>query len=228
MTAISCISLVCPVGYSPESVAAALRARIPVFEELHYRDRLNQPLRAARVDAIPPSARGRGRLALLARLAVENIDRNVAAPLPWGQMPFLLCTRDVEMPGARISSILGGLTAPNGAPLSNGRSVHVAHGQISAFVALEQARKMLRERGVEACLIMAIDSLIDARALAWLDSQMRLRTSEVTDGLIPGEGASILVVSKRPIWTARCSCGGLDSQPKPQPPATRSLSGRTA
>lgn len=209
MTAISCISLVCPVGYTPVSAAAAMRASISVFEELPYRDRAGQSIRGARVDAVPPEAHGRSRLAALARFAVEHIDTEVAALLPWGEMPFLLCSRDAGMPGARINGILSGLAVPGGKPLAGARTFQITHGQISVFVAMEQARRLLDERNVEACLIMAVDSLIDARALSWLDSRMRLKTSKVTDGLIPGEAACILVVSKRPIVDGSLRLRGL-------------------
>lgn len=209
MTAISCISLVCPVGYMPASAAAAMRAGISVFEELMYRDNGGQPIRGARVEAVSPEARGRSRLQALARFAVEHIDEKIAVLLPWGEMPFLLCMRDAGMPGARINGILSGLAVPGGRPLVGSRTFQIAYGQISAFVAIEQARKLLNERSVEACLIMAIDSLIDARSLSWLDSRMRLRTSEVTDGLIPGEAACILVVSKRPIIDGSLRLRGL-------------------
>lgn len=209
MTAIACASIVCPVGYTPASAAAAMRAGISVFEELPYRDRGGQSIRGARVDGVSPEARGRTRLATLARLAVEHIDARFAAMLPWGEMPFLLCGRDAGMPGARINGILSGLAVAGGKPLAGPRTFQVAHGQISAFVAIEQARKLLGERDVEACLIMAIDSLIDARALSWLDGRMRLRTSKVTDGLIPGEAACILVVSKRPIVEGSLRLRGL-------------------
>ncbi|RTM10353.1 MAG: hypothetical protein EKK31_02935 [Hyphomicrobiales bacterium] len=209
MTAVTCISLVCPVGYTPASAAAAMRASISVFEELPYRDSNGEPLRGARVEAIPLDMHGRDRLQALARLAVEQIDQNVAALLPWGDMPLLLCTREADMPGARMNGILSGATVPNGRPLVGSRTFQVAYGQISAFVAIEQARKVLNERDVEACLIMAIDSLIDARSLSWLDNRMRLKTSKVTDGLIPGEAACILVVSKRPIVDGSLKLRGL-------------------
>ncbi|ESW80700.1 hypothetical protein NKL07_18125 [Mesorhizobium sp. C280B] len=209
MTAISCVSLVCPVGYTPESAAAAMRASISVFQELLYRDINGQPLRGARVEAVPAETRGRSRLTALARLAVEHIDEKISALLPWGEMPFLLCTRDAGMPGARINGILSGLAVRGGEPLVGSRTFQITHGQISAFVAIEQARKLLNERNAEACLIMAIDSLIDARSLSWLDSRMRLKTSQVTDGLIPGEAACILVVSKRPILEGALRLRGL-------------------
>ncbi|RWK70070.1 MAG: hypothetical protein EOR54_06065 [Mesorhizobium sp.] len=89
------------------------------------------------------------------------------------------------------------------------RTFQITHGQISAFVAIEQARKLLNERNADACLVMAVDSLIDARSLSWLDSRMRLKTSDVTDGLIPGEAACILVVSKRPIAEGALRLRGL-------------------
>ncbi|WP_136619370.1 MULTISPECIES: hypothetical protein [Mesorhizobium] len=209
MTTVTCISLVCPVGYTPASSAAAMRASISVFEELMYRDSNGQPIRGARVDAIPLEKHGRSRLQALARLAVEQIDEKAAALLPWGEMPFILCTRDADMPGARINGILAGLAIPDGTPLVGSRTFQVAHGHISAFVAMEQARRLVNKGDVEACIIMAIDSLIDARSLNWLDSQMRLRTSEVTDGLIPGEAACILVVSKRLIVDGSLRLRGL-------------------
>ncbi|MER8796208.1 hypothetical protein [Mesorhizobium sp. M0814] len=209
MTAISCISLVCPVGYTPASAIAAMRAKIAVFEELPYRDNGGQPLRGAVVDAILPETRGRSRLQALARFAVEHIDEKVAALLPWGEMPFLLCMRDAGMAGARINGILSGLAVPGGAPLVGSRTFQITHGQISAFVAIEQARKLLDERDADACLVMAIDSLIDARSLSWLDDRMRLKTSDVTDGLLPGEAACILVVSKRPIVEGALRLRGL-------------------
>jgi 3-oxoacyl-[acyl-carrier-protein] synthase-1 len=186
-----------------------MRAGISVFEELQYRDSTGKSIRGAKVEAVPPQAHGRSRLKTLARFAVEHIDPKFAAILPWGEMPFLLCGRDAGMPGARINGILSGLTVADGKPLAGPRTFQVAHGQISAFVAIEQARKLLDERGIEACIIMAVDSLIDARALSWLDSRMRLKTSKVTDGLIPGEAACMLVISKRPIVEGSLRLRGL-------------------
>lgn len=209
MTAISCISLVCPVGYTAASSAAALRARISVFEELDYRDRNGEPIRGAVVEALPRDVRGRDRLAGLAKLAIEQIDPAYVPLLPWGEMPLLLCTRNTETPGARLNGILAGLSTPQGAPLAGKRSSQVPHSQVSAFVAVEQARMLLDEPGIEACLVMAVDSLIDARALAWLDQHLRVKTSETTDGLIPGEAACLVVVSKRPIRDQHITLRGL-------------------
>lgn len=208
MTAISCVSLVSPVGYSPAATCAALRAKIAAFEELDYRDRAAIPIRGARVDAIAPSRRGRERLRLLAKLVLENIEADMAAAISWSQMPLVLCTRDRETPGARLNGMFADLAFPDGSAVTDRRTAHIAAGQSGAFAGLGQARKMLAD-GAAACLILAIDSLIDARTLAWLDGQMRLKTSETTDGLIPGEAACLAIASKRPMTRSHVVLRGL-------------------
>jgi 3-oxoacyl-[acyl-carrier-protein] synthase-1 len=199
MTVISCVSMVSPVGYSAAATCAALRAGVAAFEELDYPDNNGMPLKGARIDAIAPAKRGRERLIALARLAMEHIDADAAVALPWSQMPIILCTRERDVPGTRLNGILSGLRLPDGSMLTQRRTAHIPNGQTSAFVALLQARKMLAEGNDPACLLLALDSLIDARTLAWLDGQMRLKTSAVTDGLIPGEAACLAVVSRVPL-----------------------------
>lgn len=208
MTVVSCVSLVSPVGYSAAATCAALRAGIAAFEELDYRDRMAMPIRGARVDAIAPSRRGRERLRMLARLVLEHIEPDIGAALPWAEMPLILCTREKETPGARLNGMFADLRFPDGSAVNERRTAHIAAGQPAAFAALMLARKMLGE-GTPACLILAIDSLIDARTLAWLDGSMRLKTSDTTDGLIPGEAACLAVVSQRPMMPRHVVLRGL-------------------
>ncbi|MES0042819.1 hypothetical protein [Mesorhizobium sp. M0091] len=208
MTVVSCVSLVSPVGYSAAATCAALRAGIAAFEELDYRDRLAMPIRGARVDAIAPSKHGRERLRMLARLVLEHIEPDIGAALPWAQMPLILCTREKETPGAQLNGMFSKLRFPDGSAVTERRTAHIAAGQTSAFAALMLGRKMLGE-GTPACLVLAIDSLINARTLAWLDRDMRLKTSETTDGLIPGEAACLAVVSRRPMTPRHIAIRGL-------------------
>ena len=199
MIVVSCISLVSPVGYNAAATCAALRAGIAAFEELDYPDSNGIPLKGARIDAIAPAKRGRDRLVALAQLVVELIAADAAVALPWSQMPIILCTRESDVPGTRLKGILSGLKLPDGSMLGQRRTAHIPAGQTSAFAALLQARRMLGEDNEPACLLLALDSLIDARTLAWLDGHMRLKTSAVTDGLIPGEAACLAVVSSKPM-----------------------------
>ncbi|ESX14965.1 hypothetical protein NKJ16_03285 [Mesorhizobium sp. M0179] len=209
MTVISCLSLVSPVGYSAGSTAAAMRANIAAFAELSYRDADGEPIRGASVDALPATMRGRDRVAALTRLAADQVDPKQADRLPWGEMPIILCTREPQFPGARLNGIVGGLALPNGASLVGPHSVHVTEGAVSTFVGIWHARKLLAERKVPACIIVAVDTLIDSRTLGWLDKAGRLKTSIVTDGLIPGEAASISVVSARPLLESHVTVHGL-------------------
>jgi 3-oxoacyl-[acyl-carrier-protein] synthase I len=199
MIVVSCISLVSPVGYNAAATCAALRAGIDAFEELDYPDSNGMPLKGARIDAIAPAKRGRDRLVALAQLVIELIAADAAAALPWSQMPIILCTRQREVPGARLNGILSGLRLPDGSMLAQRRTAHIGASQPSAFVALRQAQQMLAEGQEPACLVLALDSLIDPRTLAWLDGHMRLKTSSVTDGLLPGEAACLAVVSRKPM-----------------------------
>jgi len=209
MTTISCLSLISPVGYSAASAAAAIRASIAAFAGLSYRDVNGEPIRGAAIEAIPTEIRGRDRLAALARLVVDQVDPAVGDRLPWGDMPLILCTREPEAAGARLNGILSDLTYRNGSPIRGKRSGHIASGQISAFAAVEQSRKILREIDVEGCLILAIDSLIDARALNWLDRHKRLKTSEQTDGAIPGEAGCLSLVTRRPLFDSGVTVRGI-------------------
>ena len=209
MTTISCVSLVSPVGYTAASTAAALRAKISAFVELPYRDVDDEPIRGAAVDALPFDLRGRDRLAALVKLTIEHIEPSLRRDLPWGHMPLIFCTREDEMPGARLKGIIAGATLPGGAPVAGPRSGHVSGGAISPFAAISHARKLLDDRDVPACVIMAVDSFIDARTLGWLDSKMRLRTSLVTDGLFPGEAGCMAIVSRQPLTRTYASIRGL-------------------
>ncbi|MER8823026.1 hypothetical protein NKI56_21820 [Mesorhizobium sp. M0622] len=209
MTAISCLSLVSPVGYSPASAVAAMRAGIAAFGELPYRDANGEAILGAVVNAFAPDLRGRDRLSALVEFAIDQLDPDATEALPWGQMPLILCTREPEMPGGRINGILGGITLPHGAPLAGPKSGHIAAGPISAFAAISRARDLLQNRDVPACIVLAVDSLIDARTLGWLDARARLKTTIETDGLIPGEGACITVVSRQPITQSHVIVRGL-------------------
>jgi len=199
MLFLSCASLVCPVGYTAPSASAAMRAGIAAFTETCYRDAHGEPIIGAMVEALSAELRGRDRLIALIQLALDQIDPSLGDRLPWGQMPLILCSREVERPGARLSGIVPELCFPGEATFNGHRAAHLASGATSAIEAVTLARSYLAEHDVPACLILAADSLIDARVLQWLDSTHRLKTSGRTDGVIPGEAACLAVVSKAPI-----------------------------
>src|SRR5262249_2910437 len=78
-------------------------------------------------------------------------------------------------------------------------SSHLARGSVAAFDALQEARRLLADEGCRACLIAAVDTFVDARTLAWLDETRRLKTTEQTDGVIPGGGACAMLAAPVPV-----------------------------
>jgi len=204
---VSCISLVSPVGYSVASAAAALRAGVTTFGETGYHDLDGEPIVGATVPDLDPGLRGRERLLALIRLAIDAIEPALADRLPWGRMPLILCTREAGRPGARLTGLVAKLQAPGGAAISGPRGAHVAEGGASAIQAVAMARTTLAgDPDVPACLVLAADSLVDARVLHWLDGHHRLKTSARTDGVIPGEAACLAVVSREPLPDAPQVC----------------------
>ena len=83
MVFVSCASLVCPVGYSAASAAAALRAGVATFAETGYRDVQGEPIVGATVPALDPELRGQARLLALIRLALDAMEPSLAAQLPF-------------------------------------------------------------------------------------------------------------------------------------------------
>lgn len=209
MVSISCLSLISPVGYTPQSASAALRAGVAAFEELAYRDHGGEPIVGARVPDVPVEARGQDRLRALAQLVFQTLDPAQAEDLLWQQMPLILCTRERQRPGGRLQGVVADMRLPNGRPFKPPRHIHIAAGPTAAFEAIAQARSLLDEPDTSACLVLALDSLIDAQVLNWLDQDHRLKTSQQTDGVIPGEAACLAVISQGPLTSSAVGCKGL-------------------
>src|SRR6188474_694255 len=133
MLYLSCASLICPVGYSAASAAAAMRAGIAAFSETGYRDVNREPIVGATVEALPPELRGRDRLIALGQLALDSIDPGLAERLPWGRMPLILCSRESERPGARLTGLVAKLRFPGEVNFAGQRTAHAAGGAASAI-----------------------------------------------------------------------------------------------
>lgn len=195
---VTCLSLICPIGYQPRSAAAALRAGISGFTTLHYIDRGGEPLVGAAVEALPAEMRGRDRQAALLSLAFAQLDPAFAERLRSESLPLILCTREADRPGARLGGLMRNAQLLDGSLPVYGKTTHVAAGAVGVIQALGLARSMYHETRARACMVVAVDSLIDARTLSWLDRLGRLKTSLQSDGLIPGEAACIILVSEDP------------------------------
>jgi hypothetical protein len=71
-------------------------------------------------------------------------------------------------------------------------------GNVAFAQALAAAEEDLRGRRVETALLCAVDSLLSAPTLEWLNQQRRLKTPGRPTGLMAGEAAVALVLTREP------------------------------
>jgi 3-oxoacyl-[acyl-carrier-protein] synthase-1 len=69
-------------------------------------------------------------------------------------------------------------------------------GKTAFFRALDAARILLTDPDIDACIVSAVDSLLNGPCLAWLENEEHLKTESNSDGIIPGEAAAAVWVSR--------------------------------
>jgi 3-oxoacyl-[acyl-carrier-protein] synthase I len=87
-------------------------------------------------------------------------------------------------------------------------------GNVSAFVALSVASKLLAQRVVKKCIVGGVDSLVNEVDISRLEKTWRLHRENESQGVVPGEAATFLAVSATPSSNALgFICGlGLDQE----------------
>lgn len=75
----------------------------------------------------------------------------------------------------------------------------VPEGKPSAFIALAKARLMLVAGKAENCIIGGVDSLVNWYDFNRFSATYRLRSKDISQGFIPGEGAAFVAVTFRSI-----------------------------
>jgi 3-oxoacyl-[acyl-carrier-protein] synthase-1 len=186
-----------------------MRAGIDAFAELPYLDNHGEPIMGAVVPELAPELRGRARLVELLKRPLAGLPDRLPESLPLDQLPLLVCTREPERPGATVNAIVREVETTLGIAFRRDNSDHVPRGSVGAFEALAHARRIITEGRAEACLIAAFDTLVDARALLWLDRAKRLKTPMQSDGVIPGEGACVTLVTAAPATPTHVAIRGL-------------------
>jgi 3-oxoacyl-[acyl-carrier-protein] synthase-1 len=142
------------------------------------------------IDKLPLPSRARRmlRLAAPSLLAVAK-DPGLPVPLFIG-LPELT---DEEAPW--LKHVPAYLQALTGVAIDRARSVVVPKGRAAALMALERALDALAEDPTGTVVVGGVDTYLDLRLLATLDSEQRILGSRVMDGFIPGEGAAFYMLS---------------------------------
>ncbi len=191
--------MVCSVGLSAEAACAAMRAGVANFQETTYRDNEGEPIIGAMVPGLALDLMRKERLASLLAVALTDcLQDSLSEPLE--QIPLIIGLAEAERPGGGgglAKAISDLLTRRTGMRFHPKLSRVVAKGHTAGFEGLRVARQLLAQTGVSACVVCGVDSYLNASSLLWLDRHQRLKTPDNSDGVIPGEGASAVLVTDR-------------------------------
>jgi len=186
--------MVTGVGLSAPASCAAIRSAIDNFQETRFRDDNGEWLMASQVPLARPW-RGDTKLVKMAAHAVRECLDGCDDLAP-ADTVLLLCLPDPERLDRGItddSELLGQLQEDLGRRF-HGQSQVIARGHVSVAVAVKKARRLLTEEGIRHVIIAATDSLLVATTLADYEEKRRVLTSANSDGFIPGEAASAVVL----------------------------------
>jgi len=197
---VSSAGLVCAVGVNARSACTAMRAGIASASETHYLSNDNSPVVGARVDLLPADMPRRDRLvAMLCRAVVDCVIG--ARDLDPDRTPLLVVLPRSDQPGAcrelegagvadALRSVLGWTFEPT-------RSRVFPLGAVGTAHALREAIRVAHETRGDGVLICGVDSLLCAPTLLWLEQTARLRTKRNADGIVPGEAAGCVWLTRK-------------------------------
>src|SRR5690606_14058052 len=153
----------------------------------------------------------------LAALALQDLARSASLPGPedarfWSGtlcyvvVPVLDVPRFLLEPACDTSdTVTAGFVYPLRARVapffSLARAVTWCRGRVGALEAVHRAAEHFRQRECERVVVLAVDSLTDDSALAWLDEHDRLKHDDNPVGLMPGEGAVAFMLEAP--WSAK-------------------------
>jgi 3-oxoacyl-[acyl-carrier-protein] synthase-1 len=188
--------MVTGVGLTAAATCAALRCALGHFSETRFIDQGGEWLLGCQVPLEPPS-RGRDKLVHLVVPALRECLGLVRDANP-ERIPLLLCVAEKERPGRLAGldeQLLFEVQAALGARFHPASAV-IAQGRVGGAVAVEQARRLIHEQGLPLCLVAGVDSFLVGATLAAYEKHNRLLTSKNSDGFIPGEaGTAVLLGS---------------------------------
>ena len=208
--------LVTAVGLGLEATCAAIRCAIDAFADTAFIDDAGEWVVGAQVPLDPP-VRGVERLAKL--LAPASRRCLGSADEPPESIPLFVGVSEPERPGRRVDQdrLLFPLLAAELGHALDGRSEIVPGGRIAGALALVRALELLRSGGARFAVVAGVDCFLSSPAIARYEEERRLLTKANSDGFIPGEAASAVLLGP-PAATGpwlRVASVGFGSEPAP-------------
>ena len=192
--AIHAIGAYTGVGADAPSTMAALLTQVRARVELSFG---NGNTSGAAV-ALPAKPSGARRLVAIAGSALGEVSE---LELPWPLPVILCCPGPDEIPCvpeallARLGAETPALVAAEASRVFAGGRRHLPE----AFTAVE---KVVASSRWPACVLLGVDSFLDASRLAIAEHRRGLRSLEHPDGVLPGEAAVALLLGP---WERRMS-----------------------
>lgn len=225
--AILSMGMVSAVGGDVDSTCAAMRARFNNHKETDFRDASHNPIIGSRTP-VDPSLFGDARLVEMMVQALEQFNVKLTPEL-CATVPCGLCTPEPARLGrsANDAALLRRLETRLGIRFQAKDSSPLPYGHVSGLLGLQAAQVMLYERNYPYVLLLAADSMLNGDALADLDARGHLLTLTNGQGLIPGEAAVALLLTRPSANVAMPVVDGLGLSgiAMPTPPARPSPMG---
>jgi 3-oxoacyl-[acyl-carrier-protein] synthase-1 len=198
------IGMVTPVGLCTAQTAASVRTGIGRLGETELSDNAGNPLVMGLADneQLPPLAEPLAdrqfsvRQERILRLAGTALAEVLASP-PDGPPPALHLGVAEPRTEARTQvgdDVLDLLSIQSGRRFDLPRSRVYPLGRAAGLVALDHALDVLDKRQATTVLAGAVDSYWDDGLLSALAREGRLKTGEISDGFVPGEGAAFVLL----------------------------------
>ena len=188
------VGLVSGVGLTAEEGCAAIRCGINNFQETQFVSGRGEWLVGSAVEFEEPW-RGITKLAKMAARAIAECL--AAADQKPERIPVLVCIAEPERPG-RFEGLphvlLQDIEHELGVRLHPHSRV-IEQGRVGGAVALLQARRMLAAGRCTQIIVAGVDTFLTGATLAAYDRQDRLLRRDNSNGFIPGEAASAVLLA---------------------------------
>jgi 3-oxoacyl-[acyl-carrier-protein] synthase-1 len=196
--------MVTGVGHDAPSSCAAIRCAIDNFSETRFMDKGGEWIIGSQVP-LEQSWRGLPKLVHMVVPAIRECLSHVKDATP-EMIPLLLCIAEKERPG-RLEGLDDQLFADAQTELGvrfHPRSAVIARGRVSGGLAMIEAGKLIHEERVPYCVIAGVDSYLVAATLADYEQRNRLLTSQNSNGFIPGEAGSAVLIGRQSANSLLC------------------------
>ena len=186
--------MVTGVGLSASASCAAIRCAIDDFQETRFMDAGGEWIIGS---SVPLEQPWRG-IAKLSKMLVSVLKECIACDtkISLEQVPILLCLAEEGRPG-RFDDLNNQVYIEAQKELGlrfHEKSAIIDQGRVGVAVALNHARKLIYEENLPQVIIAGVDSLLVGPGLRSYEESERLMTSVNSNGFIPGEAASAVLV----------------------------------